>query len=119
MLVKANGKNREYIEALTKLHSDLLPESAVSKLGSFFMRKFYYSTLVKKGLIDAYLYDCDGKYAGFISCTAYPFNFMKKGVLSSPFKLVYVLKCSVAFTDSVKYLKHSFGSNAARNTFAA
>lgn len=95
MLVKANGKNREYIEALTKLHSDLLPESAVSKLGSFFMRKFYYSTLVKKGLIDAYLYDCDGKYAGFISCTAYPFDFMKNGILTSPFKLIYVLIISI------------------------
>lgn len=95
MIVKTDGKNSEHIDALTKLHSAVLPESAVSKLGSFFMRNFYYSTLVEKGFINAYLYDCNGKYTGFISCTAYPFDFMKKGILTSPFKLVYLLMISI------------------------
>ncbi len=95
MILKTDGKNSEQIDALVKLHTALLPESAVSKLGSFFMRKFYYSVLVEKGLIDPYLYDFEGKYAGFISCTDHPFYFMKKGMMSSPFRLFFVLLISI------------------------
>lgn len=95
MIVKADGTNKEDIEALSGLHSYLLPESAVLKLGPYFIARFYYSVLVKKGLIDAYLYKHSDKYSGFIACTDYPFDLMKLGSKGSFYRLLRVLFISI------------------------
>lgn len=50
-VVSLDYKNKEHICAVTKLHTELLPESVVSQLGNLFMKKFYYTRLTKDGLI--------------------------------------------------------------------
>jgi len=94
-LIKLDGSSNEQIEAISLLHTSLLPESKVSLLGIFFLKKFYYSILIKNNLIDSYIYKSGGKYAGFIVCTDRPFVFMKEGMRRNFLYLSFVLGVSV------------------------
>lgn len=78
-IVKIDHRIKEHIEAASKLHSELLPDSPIPRLGWYFMTKFYYHTLIKNGLIICDLYKYKGKFVGLLSYTKYPFSFMKKG----------------------------------------
>lgn len=71
---------REQVEAVARLHSQLLPDSPISKLGRLFMTRFYYYKLIKDGLIICDLYKCNGRFVGLLSYTKYPFSFMRKGL---------------------------------------
>lgn len=93
-LVKLDPDNNEQVQAVSSLHSRLLPESSVSRMGHFFMTNFYYKILVRKKLIDTYLIMFDNVHAGFISCTVKPFSFMKEGKNISFVYLVFVILVS-------------------------
>ncbi len=73
-------QNRAEIEDAVRLHSDLLPQSPIVRLGLTFMRRFYYRRLVEDGLICADLYYSEGRPAGFIVYTKYPADFMTQGL---------------------------------------
>lgn len=94
-LIKLNPDNKEHVEAVSKLHISLLPESIVSKLGFFFLSNFYYKALTKNNLIDVFLYKYNNNYVGFISCTDYPFTFMKIGIKLHFLRLSIVLLISI------------------------
>lgn len=95
VVLKLDCKNSDHIEAVIRLHKELLPESHVSRLGTFFMNNFYYKNLINENLIDAYIYKHDNKFVGFIVCTVQPFSLMKLGLKNSPFKLVFVMTVSL------------------------
>jgi ribosomal protein S18 acetylase RimI-like enzyme len=97
VVLKLDYNNSDHIDAITKLHNELLPESYVSRLGIFFMKKFYYYNLIRDNLIDGYLYKYDNKYVGFIVCTVHPFNLIKLGLKRSPCKLMSVIALSIIF----------------------
>jgi len=75
-----NWKNKEQVEAVSRLHMKLLPESVLSKLGFLFLSRFYYKILVKDKFIEVYLYKLKGEYVSFISCSNKPFTFMSEGI---------------------------------------
>ena len=79
-IIKLNHTNKEHVSAVSHLHQTLLPESILSQIGYLFLNNFYYKRLTKDGLIDVYLYQKEGEYVGFISCTNFPFTFMKEGI---------------------------------------
>ena len=79
-IIKLNHTNKAHVSAVPHLHQTLLPESVLSKIGYLFLNKFYYKILTKDELIDVYLYQKEGEYVGFISCTNFPFTFMKEGI---------------------------------------
>lgn len=89
-IIKLDCDNEDHINAISFLHKELLPESKVSELGAFFLKKFYYNTLVKDKLIDCYLYKFNDKFVGFISCTDMPFDFMRIGVKKNLCRLIFV-----------------------------
>lgn len=95
-LVRLEWDNAEHIRAACHLHRTLLPESILSKLGNLFLSKFYYSILVKEGLIDVYLYKQGNAYAGFIACTNSPFTFMDTGKKKHFLRIVLILMLSIA-----------------------
>ena len=85
--VKHNNINQ--IDALTKLHLDLLPASKPSKLGKF-LEKFYLSTLIKHGCINGYSFRIKDKYVGFTLFTKYPNSFIYKAFSLEPFKYILI-----------------------------
>ena len=86
--VKHNNINQ--IDALTKLHLDLLPASKPSKLGKIFLEKFYLSTLIKHGCINGYSFRIKDKYVGFTLFTKYPNSFIYKAFSLEPFKYILI-----------------------------
>jgi hypothetical protein len=103
MEVKTNNPNiiyldwedKKQVEAVSRLHIKLLPESILSELGFLFLSKFYYSKLSKDKLIDVYLYKENAEYVGFISCTNVPFIFMRDGMKKHFFSIVMLLAISI------------------------
>ncbi len=73
-------RDRTGVEEIVRLHSLLLPQSPVARLGPAFMRRFYYQQLIRDGLVCADLYYSDGIAAGFIAYTKHAADFMAKGL---------------------------------------
>ena len=99
-IIKLDPFYEEHINAASNLHSILLPESIVSRLGHIFLSKFYYKILTKNNLIDVYLYKINNKYVGFIVCTDYPFTFMKNGMKRNIILLSIILMISILLKPS-------------------
>jgi len=72
--------NRHAVAHAAQLHSTLLPDSPVSRLGQAFMRRFYYRKLVGDGLVCCDLYYHQGTPAGFLAYTKHPADFMALGL---------------------------------------
>ncbi len=79
-IVALDYKDREQVRAAAALHEKLLADSPVPLLGRLFMERFYYSTLVKDGLIHCDLYRQDGQYVAFSVYTCYPGSFISQGI---------------------------------------
>lgn len=73
-------RNPHDLEAVTRMHAALIPQSPVCRLGAEFMEKFYYRKLVEDGLIHCDLYVHEGTPAGFIAYTEIPSRFMSEGL---------------------------------------
>ena len=99
-LIYLDWKNKEHVNAVCKLHSELLPESILSKMGNLFLSKFYYSKLIKEKLIEVYLYQLNGEFVGFISCTNEPYTFMKSGQKKYLFLILSLMGISVLLKPS-------------------
>jgi hypothetical protein len=79
-IVSLDTSDREQVRAAAALHEQLLADSPVPLLGRLFMERFYYSTLVKDGLIQCDLYRQDGRYVAFSVYTRYPGSFISQGI---------------------------------------
>lgn len=96
MIIPLDPNNRGHRQAAADLHRTLLgDESPIPQLGERFCRDFYYGVLVKDGLLECDLAVHDGRYIGWVSYTADPLNFLKKGLKRHPFSLLGNLLLSV------------------------
>lgn len=95
MIVSLDGADAELITTAADLHCRLLPGSPVSRLGRFFMTRFYYSTLVRDGLVRCDLFSHEGRYVGFSAYTDVPLTFMERGLKRHTWRLLWVLAISL------------------------
>jgi ribosomal protein S18 acetylase RimI-like enzyme len=87
--------DRDQVRAAAELHSRLLGHSPIPRLGFLFMTRFFYSQLVKDGLIQCLLYRHGGRYVGFLSITEKPFSFMEEGRRLHLVRLALILALAV------------------------
>ena len=80
---------------LAMLHAELLAHSPVALLGPDFMRRFYYRTLPKMGLIFGAVAYVDDEPAGFIVATQNSSGFMQEALRSRFVEIAAVLGWSV------------------------
>jgi ribosomal protein S18 acetylase RimI-like enzyme len=80
---------------LARLHAALLPESPVSRLGSRFMRDFYYRVLPREALLFGAVAYVDAQPAGFIAATHDRTGFMRTAFERAWPRLLAVLGASV------------------------
>jgi hypothetical protein len=92
---------RADVEGVAALHAERLPTSPVVLLGPEFVRRFYYGTLVRAGLVAVHHARADGRVVGFISYTREPLGFMTKGVRQHFFALAWSLVIGVLRDPSV------------------
>tara|TARA_B100000315_G_C14553403_1_gene576934 strand:+ start:626 stop:1258 length:633 start_codon:yes stop_codon:yes gene_type:complete len=95
MIVSLNPDNQSHIEAVAKLHKELLSDSPIVHLGDSFMKKIYYERLVKDRLFLCDLYYHTNTCVGFISYTNDPHNFMQKGMKKHFISLCLILVKSI------------------------
>ena len=94
-LVTLDPDNRAHVRAAAELHAALLAHSPIPRLGFLFMTRFFYSALVKDGLVGCYLYQRDGRFVGFLSFTERPFSFMSEGRRRHLVRLALILGLAV------------------------
>ena len=68
------------VRAIAAIHAELLPDSPLSELGTGFMERFYYSSLVRDGLVQCEMYWHGGRPVAFSSWTERPYTFMREGL---------------------------------------
>ncbi len=78
-------------EQVADLHFQYLNDSPIVRFGSSFLRRFFYRTLVRDGLVGVSFHRHEGRIIGFISYTTEPFGFMGKGGRRHPFALAWSL----------------------------
>lgn len=91
-IVAYDPGNPEHVDAIARLHAELLPDSPIPRLGNIFMKKFYYKKLVEAGIIRCELFKSGGRYAAFSVWTEFPYTFMEKGK-----KRFFASLCSIVF----------------------
>jgi hypothetical protein len=94
-IIKLNYKNKEHLNAIAAIHSSVLPESNVPRIGPLFMKRFYYTTLVKKGIIKCFLASYNGKIVGILVSTTKPYSWMRMGMQGERLNLGFILMASV------------------------
>jgi len=89
-IVRVNPDNPDQVNAIARLHVELLPQSVPAQLGDYFMTHFYFTKLVELDLITCDLFAYDGDYVAFNVFTKYPDSFMRDGIRRHFFPLCLV-----------------------------
>jgi hypothetical protein len=76
---------------VVRLHGELLSDSPIAKLGEPFMKRFYYSSLVKARLFFCDLFYYRHTCVGFVSYTNDPLNFLSKGLKYNFMRLCFII----------------------------
>ena len=84
-------KNIKQVMAVSNLHLKLVPESKPSRLGNFFLRKFYFNTLIKYGYLRGLTFRIKNNYVGFTLFTESPDNFMYKAIWQDPINYIIII----------------------------
>jgi ribosomal protein S18 acetylase RimI-like enzyme len=79
-IVRLDPSDPEQVEALARLHAELLPNSVPSRLGHRFMTSFYFRKLPVTDLLVCDLYRHDGAFVGYCTYTKHPDSFLQLGL---------------------------------------
>ncbi len=90
-MIEFNWKVSSHVNAMTILHTTLVPESHPSRLGPTFMSKFYFYVLPKLNLLNGYLCMKNDQYVGFILFTRKPNSFIIEGIKKAPLHFFFTL----------------------------
>lgn len=92
---RLNAANAADVNAVADLHFKFLGDSPIVALGDRFVRKFFYTTLVRDAAVVVDLCRADGKVVGFISYTRDPRHFISNAVRRHFFSLCWLMGVSV------------------------
>jgi ribosomal protein S18 acetylase RimI-like enzyme len=114
-IVLFDATHRPPTKDLMDLHSELLPNSPITLLGSKFMQSFYYRLLPRKNHIFGSIVYVDQKPAGFIVATHDSSGFMRSALRYYGLSLVWILGLSIlqepitrlrAIWEALQIMKH-------------
>lgn len=90
-----NPKNATHLERVISIHTAVLPESFVVRMGPIFMRKFYYSALTNIGFLKIYLAELDGAIIGILVTNRKPFSLIRSSLNSYFFTFTWAVGLSI------------------------
>lgn len=79
------------VEAVAALYEEHLPTSPVVRLGSRFLREFFFAQLVRDGLLGCLVCHVDGRVVAFLSWTNRPSDFIGRGIQRHFFSLSWII----------------------------
>ncbi len=95
MIEFLNPENQQDVGDVAELYEKHLADSPVVLLGPWFLREFYYSSLVAEGLVGVLFYRVNGRVAAFLSYTRRPGDFIGLGARRRPLRLCWTMLKSV------------------------
>jgi hypothetical protein len=90
-----NPGNREDVDAVATLYENYLGDSPIAGLGPIFLRRFFYKTLIKDGLVYVFTGRRDGRIVSFLSLTPRPLDFVMTGVRAHFFYLSWLMLLTI------------------------
>ena len=96
-----DGTTHADVQGIADLHEKHLDDSPVVLFGDRFLREFYYTLLVRDGLIGVTGCRVDGEVVGFISYTTQPLGFMTTAIKRYPIRLSWIMLKTVLIKPSV------------------
>lgn len=92
-IVEFNPANREHMKRIIAIHSAVLPDSFVVRMGPLFMRKFYYSALTRIGFLKSYLAVYNNHIVGILVTNRKPYSLIRSALK----KYFFTFSFAVAF----------------------
>jgi hypothetical protein len=95
-VIEFDSKNSNHLSSIIRIHSEVLPDSFVVKMGDDFMTEFYYKVLVESGNLVNFLFKLNGEIVGIIVTNKKPYSLIKSSSKGYYHKLLYILiKCII------------------------
>lgn len=94
-IVEFNPDNKEQMNFLCSIHSEVLPDSFVVEMGTLFMKGFYYKALPKLGFLKCFLATYENKYVGIIVTNKKPFSLIRSSVPSHFLSIGFIIAWSI------------------------
>jgi ribosomal protein S18 acetylase RimI-like enzyme len=94
---------------LAWLHSQLVPRSPLSKIGTSFMRRFYYNVLPRQGHLFGAVAYVGGQAAGFISATHDSDGYMRRAFRDNLFRIAFVAGTSIPTPRRIEGYREAAG----------
>lgn len=101
VLREIDPNNKTDVEAITKLHLELLHWGPMARMGRLFLQRFCYSILIKDNLMRAALCEVNGQPAGFIAYTAYSITFHRTAIKKHWPYVTYIMLISILRDPSI------------------
>lgn len=90
-----NPDNGANLNRIIEIHSEVLPDSFVVRMGPIFMRKFYYSALTRIGFLKVYLAHYHGEVVGILVTNRKPFSLIRSALKEYFFTFVWAVGLSL------------------------
>ena len=94
-IVDFNPDDKEQMNLICAIHSDVLPDSFVVEMGNIFMKKFYYKCLPKIGSLKCFLAQYNGKYVGMIVTNKKPFSLIRSAIPIYFWRIGFVMSAAM------------------------
>lgn len=94
-IVVFNPNDKEQMDLICAIHSDVLPDSFVVEMGNIFMKKFYYKCLPEIGSLKCFLARYNGKYVGMIVTNKKPFSLIRSAIPIYFWRISLVMSASM------------------------
>lgn len=112
---RLNPENSADVNAVADLHFKFLGDSPIVALGERFVRKFFYTTLVRDAAVIVDMCRADDKIVGFISYTRDPKHFISGAVKRHFFSLCWLMGVSALLRPAlIKSILQTFQIMAGR-----
>ncbi len=99
-IIHFNPDDKEQMNFICSIHSEVLPESFIVEMGNLFMKGFYYKLLPKLGFLKCYLAYYNGNYVGIIVTNKKPFSLIRSSIPHHFVKISFIIGISILLKPS-------------------
>lgn len=87
--------NKTHLRRIVEIHTAVLPESFVVRMGPIFMGKFYYTALVRIGFLKVYLAEHKNEIIGILVTNRKPFSLIRSSLKEYFFTFSWAVGLSI------------------------
>ena len=102
-IVPLDIENEQDVEAVADIHLAHFPEGIEARCGKRFVTRFYYSTMIRAGLLGCTVAHREGRVVAYISYTRFPRRLFKMLAVRQPIRLaLHLARAGLTRFDALK-----------------